>query len=812
MENPTDVPEHPTFRFLTRREEEEKPPAGEIAASIIDSIGIGVIVMNAAGRVQSINHKVAALFGIGIESGPGMSFEDFFPPPLLRDSFISLLDVIPGHRTASEEVALTPRGERFWASVWFKSFGEGAEVERIVAVIEDASSTKKEFELIDSISRRLSSILDLDRLLPEIVKLIKESFGFYNVNIGLVEGDYVVVRAGYGGYWGKADQELKGEIKLRISQEGIIGRVAATNQPILVPDASKDPSFFYFPPLGESISEVAVPISSKNRIIGVLDVQNNKVGGVTLNDLRILSALASQISVAIENASLWAEIRKSREQYYELYEKAPDMYHTVNRDGVVIRCNNTEAEALGYPKEEIIGKPFLEFFDQQDRKKVWEAVFGEESPSSSPRAVDARRLRKDGTSVDVSVSGKVVRDASGRTLSAGIVAKDITEKKKLEQQVFHSQKMESLGNLAGGIAHDFNNLLASILGFTSYLKTIAPEGEIKSCLNVIEESIERGTEITDRLLSFSSAEAGGSNTRVDVPKIIEGTLALLERSIEKNISIVRSIDPDVRSLRCNPGHIQQILMNLCLNARDAMPDGGTLTVGARNIPKQEIVKLIPNAELAFPFVGIFVRDTGIGIPPENEIKIFEPFFTTKKKGSSTGLGLAVTYTLVKKYGGYINLESKVGSGSTFTIILPVKKTTRMLSSPPRKRPTGGSETILIVDDEKTIRKFSNLALIKQGYKVIEAENGKEAVRIFEERKDEIDLVILDLVMPVMGGEEAFERMIALKPDSRFIISTGFASAAKNLLRTGKAVLLPKPYNVKQLCESVRDTLDRKSRA
>jgi PAS domain S-box-containing protein len=782
-----------------------------LAPSLVGSLGIGLIAFSPAGRALEVNHKASSMFGLDLESARRASFDDFFQTPPLRDAFASLLTLPPGHRTPSEEVALTVHGKRYWANVWFKSLsGEAAaETRYVVAVIEDATSTKKEFELIDSISRRLTTILDIDRLLPEIVKLLKESFRFYNVNIGLVEGDYIVVKAGYGGYWGKPDQALRGKIKLRVGQEGVIGRVAATNQPFLVSDASKEPAFFYFPPLGESISEVAVPIASKDRVIGVLDVQSNKVGGVTLRDMKILQALASQISVAIENASLWAEIKRSREQYADLYENAPDLYMSVNREGIVTRCNRTQAETLGMPKTEIIGRQFLELFDPADRKKVWESVFGSEDDGHTPRTVDGRMMHKTGLSVYVSVSSRVLRDPSGKPLTARIVAKDVTEKKKLETQFMHAQKMESLGKLAGGIAHDFNNLLGSILGFTSYLKTLVEEGEVKSCLDVIEESIERGTEITDRLLSFARAKTGGLS-RVNVGKIVDDTVRLLERSIDKSIRIEKKVASDLRTLLCDPGQIQQILMNLCLNARDAMPEGGRLTVAARNLSRREIVQMVPNADAQVPYVGIVVEDTGVGIPPEDEIRIFEPFYTTKRKGSATGLGLSVTYSLVKKYDGYINIKSALGEGSTLTIILPVKKTTAIQTKPTRRRPTGGDETVLIVDDEKTIRKFTNLSLLKLGYKVLEAANGQEAVDIFREQKDKIRLVILDLMMPVMNGEEAFERIVRLQPDARFIISTGYATdrAAKDILKSPRAALLPKPYNVKQLSEAVRDMLDK----
>jgi PAS domain S-box-containing protein len=797
--------------MTTASQDPESPPPAkglsEFAPSVLNGLGVGLIAMNTAGRVGEMNLKARAMFTPGHPGGRTDTFDDFFPTPVLRDAFVSLLDLVPGHRTPTEEVALTIGGRRLWANVWFKSFGTTSRVETIVAVVEDAASTKREFEIIDSISRRLSSILDINRLLPEIVKLIKDSFGFYNVNIGMVEGDYVVLRAGYGGYWGKPDQELKGEVKLRIGEEGVIAKVASTGQPLLIPDASKESSFFYFPPLGESASEVAVPILSKERVIGVLDVQNDRVGGVTLNDMRILSALASQLSVAIENAYLWAEIKRSREQYFDLYDAAPDLYHSINRDGIIIRCNRTEAEALGLPKEEIIGKPFLDFFDPADRKKVWESVFGRDPTGEGSHAVDARMLRGNDQSIEVSLSARVVRDHMSRVVTAHIVAKDITDKKKLEIQMMHAQKMESLGKLASGIAHDINNLLATILGFTSYLKTIVKDKEIISCLDVVEESIERGTEITDRLLSFARVEPGEFK-RVDLAVILRDTIRILERSLDKNITLETKIDAGLRSHRCNPGHIQQILMNLCLNAREAMPEGGTLTVGARNFSRDEIRIMVPGIATAEPYVGLFVSDTGVGIQDEQVNAIFEPFFSTKKKDKASGLGLAVTYSLVKKYDGYINVQSELGRGSTFTVILPVRKTTTMVVRPEPSRPVLGSETILVVDDEKTIRKFTNLALIKLGYHVIEACNGQEAVEAVEAQPKAIDLVILDLMMPVMNGQDAFTHIRAIRPGMPFIISTGYTSAAAALLDAGLTTLLPKPYNVAQLTDAVREILDR----
>jgi len=239
-----------------------------------------------------------------------------------------------------------------------------------------------------------------------------------------------------------------------------------------------------------------------------------------------------------------------------------------------------------------------------------------------------------------------------------------------------------------------------------------------------------------------------------------------------------------------------------------MPEGGTLTVGARNFSREEIRIMVPGIPTAEPYVGLFVSDSGVGIQDELVNELFEPFFSTKKKDKASGLGLAVTYSLVKKYDGYINIQSEVGRGSTFTVILPVRKTTTMVVRPPPSRPALGSETILVVDDEKTIRKFTNLALIKLGYHVIEACNGQEAVEAIEAQPEAVDLVILDLMMPVMNGQDAFKQIRAIRPGMPFIISTGYTSAAAPLLDAGLTTLLPKPYNVAQLTDAVREILDR----
>jgi two-component system, cell cycle sensor histidine kinase and response regulator CckA len=389
------------------------------------------------------------------------------------------------------------------------------------------------------------------------------------------------------------------------------------------------------------------------------------------------------------------------------------------------------------------------------------------------------------------------------------VARDITERRRLEEQLIQSQKMESIGLLAGGIAHDFNNILGGILGYASYLKSVVPVNDrIYQHLDTIERSALRAADLTAKLLAFAR---GGKYVvkPININAVIEETLRLLRGSFDKNIVIEERLARDVPAIEADAGQMQQVIMNLCVNARDAMPGGGRLTLTTSVVPWPTAVLVSQPDVRHTPHVCVTVRDTGSGIDPAILGKIFDPFFTTKEKGKGTGLGLATVYGIVKNHNGNIDVKSEIGRGTTFDVLFPAVEMKAVSQEERLEVVSGGNETILVVDDEETIRRLLRDLLAAKGYHVLEAADGRQALSVYMEHDKEIDLVILDMVMPEMGGREAYVRLRELNPRIRTILSTGYAEddRARELMSMGVMAFVQKPYRVEELAAVVRSVLD-----
>ena len=402
-----------------------------------------------------------------------------------------------------------------------------------------------------------------------------------------------------------------------------------------------------------------------------------------------------------------------------------------------------------------------------------------------------------------------VLERNGGLVNVVAMMEDVTERRRLEEQLMQSQKMESIGLLAGGIAHDFNNILGGILGYTSFVKAQVPkEDKIYPHLETIERSALRAAELTAQLLGFAR---GGKYVvgPLYINELVRETADLLRGTIETNIVMDIGLDASSPVIEADASQMQQVLMNLCVNARDAMPGGGELRITTTRLDAPDAFLRSVTDGRQEPFVRIDIGDNGIGIEKAIRGKIFDPFFTTKEKGKGTGLGLATVYGIVKNHNGFINVESEIGAGTTFSVYLPVveKSAERDLEVAPR--PEGGQETILVVDDEETIRLLVRDVLEEIGYTVLSAGDGNQAVGLYKEKGAEIDLVILDMTMPGMGGRETFERLRELNPLVRAILSTGYSEddRARQMLSMGVKAFVQKPYRIDDLASVVRRILD-----
>ena len=421
-----------------------------------------------------------------------------------------------------------------------------------------------------------------------------------------------------------------------------------------------------------------------------------------------------------------------------------------------------------------------------------------------------QNIRKDGSRRDVSVSISPINDADGQPLGFRGIMRDVTPEVQLQKQLIQAQKMEAIGTLAGGIAHDFNNLLQVTLGYSDLLLMRKEEGDPEYAdLKKIVQAGRNGADLVRRLLTFSR-KVEPRFRPMNLNNLIRQVEKLLFRLIPKMIAIELRLDDSLRIINADAMQLEQILMNLAVNAGDAMPDGGKLTIETTNaVLGQEYCRAHVGAQ-AGEYVFLRVSDTGHGMDREILQHVFEPFYTTKAVGRGTGLGLATVYGIVKQHSGHIECKSKLDRGTTFSIYLPameMEETSDVATS--GEMPAFGTETILLVDDEESVMELGDQMLTLAGYTVLKARNGKEALEIYLEKRDDISLVILDLIMPVMGGSQCMEEILKVHPKAKILLASGYAAdePTKQVIEAHAKGFVVKPFKAKEILRTIRQVLD-----
>jgi PAS domain S-box-containing protein len=532
------------------------------------------------------------------------------------------------------------------------------------------------------------------------------------------------------------------------------------------------------------------------------DAQGN-VSGITVLVADISEVKQAEHALGRERALLRA-----------LIDSIPDMIFCKNRDGTYLGCNAAWAKRTGRSEREIIGlsardlypRAISDLYEAQDRE-----VLRTGHPLRTEEWVDFA----DGRRLLIEVVKTPFFGPDGKVLGLIGISRDITERRQLEEQLRQAQKMEAVGQLAGGVAHDFNNLLTAILGSVSLLLATTREDEpAREGLREIERAAARAAELTKQLLGFSR-QTMLQLEPTDLAAAVEETVAILRRTIDPRIVVdVRRADR-LWPVQADLSQMNQVLMNLCLNARDAMPDGGKLILEAQNVTLDEGHARRHLDARPGEFVQLCVSDTGHGIPPEIQPRIFDPFFTTKEPGKGTGLGLAMVFGILKQHQGWIECESEVGKGTRFAIYLP-RYADGVVKQPVRSAPdriAGGSETILLVDDEAVIRNLGRTILQRYGYKLLLAEDGQEALEVYRRHRGRIDLVILDLTMPRLSGRDTLRELLQIDPQVQVVLSSGYS--AEYFSESGKdgvVGFVNKPYRPQDLALTVRRVLDQAKRA
>ncbi len=500
-----------------------------------------------------------------------------------------------------------------------------------------------------------------------------------------------------------------------------------------------------------------------------------------------------------------------RPPFRAMVEACPDVVTILDRSGVVRYENPAVARVLGYGPQELVGKNAIEMVHPDDVPGVTAALARVADGQGPTTPLEFRFRHRDGSWRVLEGVAQALPDDGGDAVCA-VYTRDVGERTRLEDHRRQAHKMEAVAKLAGGVAYDFNNLLTIVVGRSELVLSRLPHDDaIRRNVELIQKTAARAASLTRQLLAFSRRQLLAPKV-VDLSALLGAMEPMLRRLIGGHIELAMLPGATIGRVTVDPGQVEQIVMNLAVNARDAMPDGGRLVIETGDVELDEAYARRNPGARPGPYVMVSVADTGSGMDSETQAHVFEPFFTTKELGKGTGLGLSTVYGMVKQSNGYIALESEPGEGSTFRIYFPrVADGTPVPFEPDRPEPASlsGSETILLVEDEEGVRELVAETLYSQGYHVIEAPHGGQALAVCEQYRGPIDLMLTDVVMPQMSGRELAERARPLRPGMKVMFVSGYTdiSIVHHGILDAHAAFLPKPFTPDALARKVREVLD-----
>jgi len=499
--------------------------------------------------------------------------------------------------------------------------------------------------------------------------------------------------------------------------------------------------------------------------------------------------------------------KRTQERFRLIAENVGDMIAVLDLEGRRTYNSPSYKSILGDP-ESLKGTNGFQEIHPDDVERV-KQVFHDTVRTGIGQRIEYRFLSEDGSERTIDSKGSVIRDTDGTISSVVVVSRDVTEEKKLEAQFLRAQRMESIGTLAGGIAHDLNNVLAPIMMAIELLRNKISDPAGLRIVSTIESAAKRGSDIVKQVLAFGRG-VKGDRILVQLKHVVNEVVKISGGTFPKSISIKKDIPRDLWTVSADPTQMHQVLLNMLVNARDAMPGGGTLRISAENVTLDKNYSRMQFQAKPGTYVCIVINDTGTGIPADIREKIFEPFFTTKEIGMGTGLGLSTTLAIVRSHGGFIDLETELGKGTTFKIYIPATGTDSAgpVASNVVNLPTGNGELVLIIDDEAAIREITKESLEAYGYKAITASDGAEGVATFAENKADIKVVITDIMMPVMDGTAAILALKRISPNLKIIAASGltFKGNIKPPPESSVQAFLTKPYTAEKLLKALAEAL------
>jgi PAS domain S-box-containing protein len=684
----------------------------------------------------------------------------------------------------------------------FPVFNERGEVIAVVDLAREITEHKRleiEKEVVNNINEILASQLDVRKVVKAIHFELKKVLGSDRMTITLLEGKGVGFR-----YFvlerDDAVQEMTDE-EIYPKDGTPFSRAIETGQPVIVSDTEQSNSWIDRRLCQEGIrSSLVYPLEYKGSIIGTINFGSKNPDHFSEDHIRFLGQVSVGLAISIENSLLLDEIKASEEKYRTVVESVHDGVGVMGDDFRFKYCNEKLGEILGYSKEELVGMDFRNYLDEESRRRVADGYVRRQAGEEVPSRYESNIHRKDGEIRNVEISSTIVRDSKGRVNTVSYV-KDITEKKRMEEQLLQTEKLRALGEMASGVAHDFNNALASILGNTQLLIYTAQEEEVKETLRTIEKVAKDSAQTVRRLQDFTRKSAHKEFFKLDVNSIIQDAIEITRPKWKDDaqgrgfeIEMVSNFE-EVPPVLGNASELREVITNMIFNAIEAMPEGGRIEI--RTFWRKERVH-------------IQIADTGIGMTEELKKKVFEPFFTTKPF-TNTGLGLSVSYGIIKRFGGEIEVESKFKQGTTFTIFLPGGQEGKEETILPFLTRKGKEARILVIDDEESVRSVLSRILSQVNHQVTVAKDGGEGIQIFREK--EFDIVLTDLGMPGMSGWEVCKTIKEMKSRIPVGMITGWGMELDQTKKeeSGIDFVISKPFDFHQILKVVDETMESRER-
>lgn len=690
-------------------------------------------------------------------------------------------------------------------------------------VIDQINLRYNESQLIKEIGEAITSILDQQELFNFITEALHKRLSFERSMVMLAnpEKTKLVYCAGHG--YTPQEAALSENLEFSLTNplsKGYFYQAFVNQKPFLV-DSTEQFEANLSEKSNKLIREmgiksfICVPIVFKGNTEGVLAVDiSNVKAKTTQSDVSLLVGVAQQIGISLNNARTHKKILESEERFRNLSDNSPDIIYQLDHTGKIKYVNPAWEEILGHPKAALEGKYLSDFLRHEDQNVFTEVFQGILDTQLRVRDKYFTIANVKGMPRQITLSAAPDRDEEGNVIGLVGTIKDISALRSMEAQLLQASKMEAVGTLTGGIAHDFNNIIQAIMGYNQLMISgrLGNEADLPY-LNSIGELITRSRELVRQLLLFSKKTEPLAKV-VNINEEIKGIHSLLIKSIPKMIEIKTDLCENIFPINADATQIGQIIMNLVINARDAIGDIGIITIKTGNLILNETTIIGGSPVSPGRYVQLSVTDTGCGIEPDLVKQIFEPFFTTKGPGKGTGLGLAVVQGVIKNHSGFISCDSKPDQGTTFHIILPASSEQSAPAEEPEqpKQNAYGTERFLLVDDEKSILETVKDTLMLFGYRVVTAGSGEEALDIYTRQKNEIDMVILDLIMPGSGGKKCLQDLQKVNPNVKVLMTSGYSSSqqTEELTLAGASGFIHKPYRPEDLLNNIRQILDKQT--